>query len=138
MRSKCLAELYGQLACRPSFNRPHVSNDNPYSESHFKTLKYHPDYPERFGSIEDARNHMRIFFQWYNTEHRHSGIAMMTPESVHYGRDKQIRENVSSFWPPLIGSTPNGSSGVDLKPRVFPRKSGSINRISSRYVCHFH
>ena len=92
MRSKCLTELFGQLGVRPSFNRPHVSNDNPYSESHFKTLKYHPDYPERFGSIEDARNHMRIFFPWYNTEHRHSGIAMMTPEWVHTGRANQVRE----------------------------------------------
>lgn len=91
MRSKCLADLLGELGVGRSFNRPHVSNDNPYSESHFKTLKYRPEYPERFGSSEDARNHMRAFFQWYNTEHRHSGIAMMTPADVHAGRADDVR-----------------------------------------------
>lgn len=91
MRSKCLANLYGELGVGSSFNRPHVSNDNPYSESHFKTLKYRPDYPARFGSIEDAQAHMRAFFDWYNTEHRHSGIAMMTPAEVHAGKAEEIR-----------------------------------------------
>jgi putative transposase len=90
MRSKCLANLYGELGVGSSFNRPHVSNDNPYSESHFKTLKYRPDYPERFGCIEDANSHMRAFFQWYNTEHRHSGIAMMTPAKVHAGQADKV------------------------------------------------
>lgn len=93
MRSKCLADLLGELGVGRSFNRPHVSNDNPYSESHFKTLKYRPGYPERFGSIEDARSHMRAFFQWYNTEHRHSGIAMMTPKDVHTGQADEVRRN---------------------------------------------
>ncbi len=92
MRSKCLANLYGELGVESSFNRPHVSNDNPYSESHFKTLKYRPDYPARFGSIEDAQAHMRTFFEWYNTEHRHSGIAMMTPAEVHTGKAEEIRK----------------------------------------------
>lgn len=96
MRSKCLADLLGQLGVGRSFNRPHVSNDNPYSESHFKTLKYRPGYPERFGSIEDARGHMRAFFQWYNTEHRHSGIAMMTPEEVHSGKADEVRRKRQS------------------------------------------
>jgi len=91
MRSKCLADLLGQLGVGRSFNRPHVSNDNPYSESHFKTLKYRPGYPERFGSIEDARSYLRAFFQWYNTEHRHSGIAMMTPEQVHTGKAGEVQ-----------------------------------------------
>jgi putative transposase len=90
MRSKCLANLYGELGVQSSFNRPHVSNDNPYSESHFKTLKYRPDYPERFGSIEDAHSHMQSFFDWYNTEHRHSGIAMLTPWQVHSGQADEI------------------------------------------------
>jgi putative transposase len=90
MRSKCLANLYGELGVRSSFNRPHVSNDNPYSESHFKTLKYRPGYPERFGSIEDARTHMQAFFEWYNYEHRHSGIAMLTPWQVHSGQADEI------------------------------------------------
>lgn len=92
MRSKCLANLYGELGVGSSFNRPHVSNDNPYSESHFKTLKYRPDYPARFGSIEDAQAHMQAFFEWYNTEHRHSGIAMMTPAEVHAGKAEEVRK----------------------------------------------
>jgi putative transposase len=92
MRSKCLANLYGELGVGSSFNRPHVSNDNPYSESHFKTLKYRPDYPARFGSIEDAQAHMQAFFEWYNTGHRHSGIAMMTPAEVHAGRAEEARK----------------------------------------------
>ena len=90
MRSRTLADLLGELGVERSFSRPHVSNDNPYSESQFKTLKYHPSYPERFGSIEDVGSHMRAFFKWYNTEHRHSGIAMMTPEVVHTGRSEQV------------------------------------------------
>ena len=99
MRSKNLADLLGEMGIRRSFSRPHVSNDNPYSESQFKTLKYHPAYPERFGSLEDARSYLRAFFKWYNTAHRHSGLAMMTPEMVHTGQHEQVlkhRENVLS------------------------------------------
>jgi transposase InsO family protein len=90
MRSKTLADLLAQLQVRRSFNRPHVSNDNPYSEAQFKTLKYHHTFPERFGSIEDARSYVRMFIQWYNSVHRHSGLAMMTPEAVHFGKDREI------------------------------------------------
>jgi putative transposase len=67
-------------------SRPHVSNDNPYIESHFKTLKYRPTFPKTFGSLEDARAFLKHFYQWYNYEHRHSGIAYLTPHSVHQGR----------------------------------------------------
>jgi len=66
-----------------------VSNDNPFSEAQFKTLKYRPEFPERFGSSEDSRAFCHPFFRWYNTDHRHSGIAFMTPQDVHYGRAKQ-------------------------------------------------
>jgi putative transposase len=90
MRSKCLADLLADLQVSRSFSRPHVSNDNPYSESQFKTLKYHSTFPERFGSIEDARSYLRAFFQWYNTQHRHSGLALMTPEVVHSKQDQQV------------------------------------------------
>jgi putative transposase len=92
MRSKTLADLLGELGVQRSFSRPHVSNDNPYSESQFKTLKYRPDFPNRFGSIEDARNYLRSFFKWYNTEHRHSGVGMMTPLSIHTGEAEHIYE----------------------------------------------
>lgn len=84
MKSQTLAQLLGQLGVTKSFSRPHVSNDNPFSEAHFKTLKYFPEFPERFGSIEDARAFLERFFEWYNNEHRHFGIALMTPAMVHY------------------------------------------------------
>jgi len=86
MRSKPVATLLVDLDVAKTHSRPHVSDDNPYSEAHFKTLKYRPDFPERFGSIEDARAHCQQFFPWYNGTHCHSGIGYMTPESVHYGR----------------------------------------------------
>ena len=86
MTSKKVAQLFAELGVTKSFSRPHVSNDNPYSESQFKTLKYHPYYPVRFGCIEDANLFCRRFFKWYNEEHRHSGIALMTPNTVHYGK----------------------------------------------------
>lgn len=85
MTSKPVALLLADLGVTKSLNRPHVSNDNPYSESQFKTLKYCPAFPKRFGSIEDARAFCREFFDWYNNEHYHTGIALMTPKVVHYG-----------------------------------------------------
>ena len=85
MKSKSVAQLLVDLGVDKTHSRPHVSNDNPYSESQFKTLKYCPDFPERFGSIEDARQIMEALFTWYNQEHRHSGIAMLTPAMVHKG-----------------------------------------------------
>jgi putative transposase len=86
MRSKTVALLLSDLGVTKTHSRPHVSDDNPFSESQFRTLKYRPDFPDRFGSLPDARAFCRAFFPWYNTEHRHSGIGLMTPESVHYGR----------------------------------------------------
>jgi putative transposase len=90
MTSKTGAELMGDLTIKKSHSRPQVSNDNPYSEAQFKTLKYHPDFPDRFGSIEDARAFCGHFFGWYNNDHRHSGIAQLTPSTVHYGRADQV------------------------------------------------
>lgn len=90
MKSGKLAQLLTDLGVLKTHSRPHVSNDNPFSEAAFKTLKYRPGYPERFGSIEDARLFCKEFFAWYNTEHRHSGIAMVTPENVHYNIHKKI------------------------------------------------
>jgi putative transposase len=90
MTSKPMALMLSDLGLTKSLSRPHVSNDNPYSEAQFKTLKYRPGFPERFGSVQDARALCRDFFTWYNTEHRHSGIGMMTPEAVHLGRASEI------------------------------------------------
>jgi putative transposase len=92
MKSKAVALMLADLGVTKTHSRPHVSNDNPFSEAQFKTLKYRPEFPRRFGSVEDARTHCRGFFRWYNTEHRHSGIAFMRPEDVHYGRAAQINE----------------------------------------------
>ena len=90
MTSKPVALLLADLGVTRSLNRPHVSNDNPFSESQFKTLKYCPEFPDRFGSLQDARSFSDSFFSWYNKEHRYSGIAMLTPEMVHYGRAEEV------------------------------------------------
>jgi putative transposase len=90
MTSKPVAMLLADLGVTKSHSRPQVSNDNPYSESQFKTLKHHPTFPDRFGCIQDARAFCQTFFGWYNFEHRHSGIALLTPADVHYDRAEQI------------------------------------------------
>ncbi len=97
MKSKPVALLLSDLGVTKTHSRPHTSDDNPYSEAQFKTLKYRPDFPERFGSIEDARAFCQAFFTWYNTEHHHSGVGLMTPHVVHYGLAEerfQAREKV--------------------------------------------
>jgi len=91
MIAQPVAHLLADLGVTKSHSRPHTSNDNPYSESHFKTLKYRPDFPRKFGSFEDARDHCGRFFRWYNDDHRHSGIAFHTPSDVHHGRAEAIR-----------------------------------------------
>ena len=90
MSSKPVALLLADLGVTKSHSRPHCSNDNPYSEAQFKTLKYRPEFPDRFGSPEDARAFCQRFFRWYNNEHRHSGIGYHTPADVHYGQAEQV------------------------------------------------
>lgn len=90
MTSKCTAQLLADLGVTQSLSRPQVSDDNPYSEAQFKTLKYHPSFPSRFASCDEALGFCRGFFPWYNAEHRHGGIALLTPEDVHYGRAAQV------------------------------------------------
>jgi putative transposase len=91
MASKLVAQLLADLGVTKSHSRPHVSNDNPYSEAQFKTLKYRPAFPDHFGSIQDARVFCQGFFAWYNLEHHHSGIGLLTPADVHYGRAEQVQ-----------------------------------------------
>ena len=91
MRSKPVASLLVDLEVVKSHSRPHVSDDNPYSESQFKTMKYRPEFPARFSSIEHARAHCHAFFAWYNAQHCHSAIGYMTPHSVHYGLAADMR-----------------------------------------------
>jgi putative transposase len=90
MTSKPVAMLLADLGVTKSHARPHVPDDNPYSESQFKTLKHHPTFPDRFGSIQDARAFCQGFFGWYNFEHYHSGIGLLTPADVHFGRAEQV------------------------------------------------
>jgi putative transposase len=85
MRSKTVALLLADLGVTKTHSRPYTSTDNPFSEAQFRTLKYRPDFPERFGCLEDARSFCGPFFEWYNREHRHGGLAMLTPHDVHYG-----------------------------------------------------
>jgi putative transposase len=85
MTSKTVAFLLADLGVTKTHARPHVSDDNPFSEAHFKTLKYRPDFPDRFGSLEHARAHSQDFFPWYNTEHHHIGLGLLTPHTVHLG-----------------------------------------------------
>ena len=92
MTAKSMALFLADLGISKSHSRPHVSDDNPFSEAHFKTAKYMPDYPERFGSIEDARAYFRSFFHWYTMEHHHWGIALLTPYAVHYGQAEIITQ----------------------------------------------
>ncbi len=90
MKSHTVAQLMATLGVTKSHSRPHVSNDNPFSESQFKTLKYRPEFPVRFGSQEDARGFCQRFFHWYHHEHYHSGIGLLTPAMVHYGHAPKI------------------------------------------------
>jgi len=91
MTAKPVAFLLADLGITKTHSRPYTSSDNPYSEAHFKTLKYRPDFPDRFGSIQHSRTFGRGFFGWYNHEHRHSALGLMTPAAVHYGQAEALR-----------------------------------------------
>jgi putative transposase len=121
MTSKTVAMLLSDLGITKSLNRPHVSNDNPYSESQFKTLKYRPNYPERFGCLEDARVFCETFFDWYNNEHYHSGIALMTPSDVHYGLAEECNQRRQLVLSEAFERTPErfvkGSPKVQNLPK---------------------
>jgi putative transposase len=93
MRSKPVALLLADLSITKTHSRPYTSNDNPYSESQFRTMKYRPEFPDRFGCLQDGRAFCQTFFPWYNDEHHHSGIGMMTPAMVHYGLAAAVHEN---------------------------------------------
>ena len=123
------------LGVTKSHSRPHVQDDNPYSEAHFKTLKYRPEFPRRFGSIQDAREFCREFFRWYNTEHRHSGIGLHTPEDVHYLRAESRRQVRAQALQAAFARSPerfpNGQPGpaVSARSRLdqSPQPGGLVN-----------
>lgn len=123
MASKTVALLLTDLGVTKSHSRPHVSNDNPYSEAQFKTLKYRPDFPDRFGSIEDARVFCDRFFRWYAHEHRHSGIGLHTPADVHYGRAPAIREARGRVLDAAYQATPER---FVRKPPEPPKLPGTV------------
>jgi putative transposase len=90
MRAKPVALLYADLGVSKSHSRPYVSDDNPFSESQFRTLKYRPNFPNRFGCLLDSRAHCQVFFPWYNDEHRHSSLSMLTPAMVHFDQTTTV------------------------------------------------
>ena len=120
MRSKPVAALLVDLDVAKTHSRPHVSNDNTYSEAQFKTLKYRPDFPDRFGSIEDARAHCHAFFTWYNASHRHSGIGFMTPETVHYGHATELTRQRSITLDAAFRANPNRFKYLAPRPPEVP------------------
>jgi putative transposase len=120
MRSKPVAALLVDLQVTKTHSRPHVSDDNPYSESQFKTLKYRPDFPERFGSIQDARAHCQRFFQWYNHVHRHSGIGLMPPEAMHYGRATALTQQRTATLQAAFLANPLRFKGIQPQPPDVP------------------
>jgi len=127
MTSKSVAQLMADLGITKTHSRPHVSNDNPYSEAQFKTLKYRPGFPERFGSIEDSRAFCQNFFPWYNTEHYHTGIGLLTPESVHYGWCTEIIEARAEVLLQAFQANPQRFKGKKPKPPELPQAAW-INR----------
>lgn len=120
MRSKAVALLLADLGVTKTHSRPCVSNDNPYSEAQFKTLKYCPQFPERFGSIEDARSFCQRFFSWYNFEHHHGGIALLTPNQVHYGHAGKVLTKRADVMRQAYERHPNRFKGMIPKPPQLP------------------
>jgi putative transposase len=120
MRSKPVAALLIDLEVAKTHSRPHVSDDNPYSEAQFKTLKYRPDFPDRFGSIEDARVHCRQFFRWYNHEHRHVGIGLMAPAAVHDGTAAALTAQRAITLDAAYAAHPIRFKGRAPKPPTLP------------------
>lgn len=118
MTSKPLSSLLVDLDVSRSHNRPHTSNDNPYSEAQFKTMKYVHDYPERFASIGEARAWMTAFIESYNHEHRHSGIGLHTPASVHYGTAELIRDHRQHVLDAAYAAHPERFNHRPLPPRL--------------------
>ena len=120
MTSKPVAQLLVDLGVARSHSRPHVSNDNPYSEAGFKTLKYCPAFPGNFGSIQEARTFCDTFFAYYNHEHRHSGIGLHTPASVHYGTATEIRAQRVVTLDAAYNANPGRFGGRRPEPPKLP------------------
>ena len=120
MTSKPVAFLLADLGVLKTHNRPYTSTDNPYSEAQFKTLKYRPGFPARFDSIEHARSFCRQFFSWYNNAHRHSGIGLMTPATVHYGRAEAVHADRARVLTAAYAATPERFVRHPPRPPALP------------------
>ena len=127
MTSKCTAQLLADLGVTRSLSRPQVSDDNPFSEAQFKTLKYHPGFPGRFRDIAAAITFCRTFFPWYNTEHRHGGIAMLTPDDVHHHRTRSVLEHRGRTLQAAWTRHPERFVRGIPQPDPFPKRSGSTH-----------
>ena len=134
-RSKPVAFLLADLGITRTHSRPYTSTDNPYSESNFKTLKYRPEFPDRFDDIEHARAHCRAFFHWYNHEHRHSGIGLMTPAAVHHGQAQQFYDQRAVV---LAGAYARNPERFVRKPPAPPElpTAAWINKPETKEVTH--
>jgi putative transposase len=127
MRSKLVAQLLAALGVTKSHSRPYTSNDNPYSEAQFKTLKYHHTFPKSFGCIEDSQNYLRGFFDWYNRQHKHSGIGYVSPESLHTGQAHHIRDKRCKILHSAYEKHPERFvKGIPQPPRI--PKAAWINK----------
>jgi putative transposase len=120
MRSKPVAALLVDLNVSKRHSRPYVSDDNPFSEAQFKTLKYRPDFPARFGCLADARAFCQPFFAWYNDQHHHSGIGCMTPHSIHYGTAQAIQATRQATLDKAFLAHPNRFKGKQPHPQRLP------------------
>jgi len=120
MKSKTVALLLADLGVTKTHSRPYVPNDNPYSEAQFKTMKYRPGYPDRFGSIQDARAWARTFFHWYNKEHHHSGLALLTPATVHYGQAQSVIDQRQKVLQAAYAAHPERFVRGEPKPPSLP------------------
>ncbi len=120
MTSKAVALLLADLGVTKSHSRPHVSNDNPYSEAQFKTLKYRPDFPDRFGSLEHGRSFCGDFFPWYNTEHHHVGLGLFTPRDVHFGLAAAKRDKRALVLAEAFARNPERFPNGRPSPRPLP------------------
>ncbi len=135
MTSKPVAFLLADLGVLKSHNRPYTSTDNPYSEAHFKTLKYRPEFPDRFQNIEDARTFCRRFFDWYNHQHRHSGIGLMTPSAVHHGHAKALHAERQRILSAAYAATPERFVHRPPTPPALPTTVW-INKPPTEEVTH--
>jgi len=137
MISKSVAFLLADLGVTKTHSRPHVSNDNPFSEAQFKTLKYRPAFPGRFGSIHDARAHCHVFFPWYNTEHHHVGLGLLTPADVHHGLAEQrvaaratVLATAYAAHPERFSAGPPAPTAMPTEVWINPPKRSALEEVA--------